>query len=441
MDNAHRLSNRFKPTGRCSVVVMVSVLVTLLGITCIDSPEREAPLPVGESPSFGPAEAGQAAKPVPTFISRLGTKRADTGSSVTETGDGGFIIAGWTEAGPGQLLDALLTRVDSLGRTIWQRRIGGSRNDLVHKAVPAQDGGIVAVGMTRSYGGGDEDILLFKVDPNGDLLWLRNLSEAGDDEGVSLTATLDGGFVIIGSTRSFGGDEIYLLKTDGEGEPLWYRRLAYGGSDEFGNFPGYGQAKSVCQASDGGFIMTANRFVNVMIIKTDWRGFEQWRESFIPGGPHYGNAATAVIESSDGGFVATGFWEHPGYEDFHAFVQKLTPRGNLVWFRYIYDLEVAYSLTESAQGGFVLAGVATLGSPYDGPWGPAAVVTDAEGNQQWVSVFPTETQGDFQQVLPTGDGGYIFAGTTSGGPGQDLLLVKTDARGIVQTTPPEPPDR
>ena len=96
---------------------------------------------------------------------------------------------------------------------------------------PTKDGGYIAVGVTKSFGKGGEDVYLVKTDSNGEFLWSKTYGGTDQDNGWSVHETPDG-FVLAGFTKSFGagGFDFYLIKTDSDGEIDWSK--TYGGEGD-----------------------------------------------------------------------------------------------------------------------------------------------------------------------------------------------------------------
>jgi hypothetical protein len=147
-----------------------------------------------------------------------GTDR-DEGSQLRLTGDGGYIVAAYTwNRGAGQS-DAWLMKLNASGDTLWTRTYGGTDYDEAYCLATTADGGYILSGQTRSFGAGDEDIWLIKTNGSGDTLWTRTFGGPNTEMAIGLEQTLDGGYVIVGYTKSFGaGDyDVYVIKTDANG--------------------------------------------------------------------------------------------------------------------------------------------------------------------------------------------------------------------------------
>jgi hypothetical protein len=176
----------------------------------------------------------------------FGGSGLDWGSSVQQTRDGGFILVGTTTSfGAG---DVWLIKTDANGNKQWEKTFGGSNVDSGWSVQQTSDGGFIIVGNTASFGARWGDVWLIKTDADGNKLWDRTFGGSDWDWGFSVQQTSDGGFILVGETTSFGAGEadVWLIKTDADGNKLWDR--TFGGSDWDWGF-------SVQQTSDGGFII------------------------------------------------------------------------------------------------------------------------------------------------------------------------------------------
>lgn len=149
-----------------------------------------------------------------------GGENYDRCSTVVETSDGGYALAGSTFSLSGDDSDFWLIKTDSNGDVEWSHTYGGTENDMANSMVLTSDEGFALFGTTGSYGDADEDSLLIKTDTDGNMQWNQTYGESGNEVGTALVETNDGRFVLGGYTTSFGdGDsDFWLVKTDEKGD-------------------------------------------------------------------------------------------------------------------------------------------------------------------------------------------------------------------------------
>ncbi len=195
----------------------------------------------------------------------------DFGRSVRQTSDGGYIITGETISFGAVSYDVYLIKTDSLGVKLWTGRYGGTSDEYAFSVQQTSDTGYIIAGYTESFGAGASDVYLIKTNSLGDTLWTRTYGDSSRDQGLSVQQTSETGYIIAGSTESFGAghSDVYLIKTNSQGDTLWTR--TYGGAlDDLGFF--------VRQTSGGGYIVAGTTLSfgsadqDVYLIKTDGNG-------------------------------------------------------------------------------------------------------------------------------------------------------------------------
>ncbi len=181
--------------------------------------------------------------------------------SVRQLSDGGFVAAGQTKSFGNGDIDAWVLRLDAAGNLMWDKSYGGLDSDLAFSIDMTSDGGFVVAGQSRSFSGGFMDAWVFKIDPAGSVVWQKAYGGRGPGAfsvALSVQSTPDSGFVVAGYTSGFGAglNDAWVFKLDSLGNPIWQR--TFGGA-------GYDLAQSVAQASNGGFIVAGYMEVQPVI--------------------------------------------------------------------------------------------------------------------------------------------------------------------------------
>ncbi|MBI4931673.1 MAG: T9SS type A sorting domain-containing protein [Bacteroidetes bacterium] len=253
----------------------------------------------------------------------LGGVADDVGSSILQTSDGGFIIAGSTMNFSAGWEDVYLIKTDGNANIVWGKSFGGINGDVASSVQQTTDGGYIIVGNTQSFGAGSYDVYLIRSDASGNSLWTKTFGGSGMDFGYSVQQTTDGGYIIAGGTYSFGagGEDVYLIKTDGNGDTLWTKTLG-GISSDVGS--------AVQQTSDGGFVIAGSTSSfsagsnDVYLIKTDGNGNSLWGKSFGGTGSDW---SSQIQQTSDGGYVISGStWSFDPF--FDIYLIKCDSNGN-----------------------------------------------------------------------------------------------------------------
>ncbi|MDD5529597.1 MAG: T9SS type A sorting domain-containing protein [bacterium] len=209
----------------------------------------------------------------------FGGEYRDYGYSVQQTSDGGYIIAGATYSFPGSTYppdrNVLLIKTNVSGNLSWYKTFGDSSYNVGNSVQQTSDGGYIITGETSSWISNYNDLYLIKTDASGNAIWKKTFGDSGYVAvGNSVKQTNDSGYIIAGNTNSFGAgsNDVYLMKTNASGNALWTRTFGASGSD-VGN--------SVQQTSDGGYIIagTTNSFgaggYDVYLVKTRVIGVEE----------------------------------------------------------------------------------------------------------------------------------------------------------------------
>ena len=177
----------------------------------------------------------------------LGADGVDRAFDVAVTDDGGFIVVGTTAMADDAPRDLYFTRVDSFGRSMWQRVYGGDGDDVARGILSVGDDGYVVTGYGSSYGAGGNDVYLIYLADDGVVEWRREIGGRSDDRGMMTVRGTDGGFMTIGSSDAGGDWNISLITTDEMGDPVAERTL---------RSPGPDRGVMIVSTADGGYLLT-----------------------------------------------------------------------------------------------------------------------------------------------------------------------------------------
>jgi hypothetical protein len=367
-----------------------------------------------------------------TFERTYGDTADDYCWSVQQTADGGYIIAGATRsfgAGDG---DVYLIKTNPRGDTLWTRTFGGANSERGNSVRQTTDGGYVIAGSTMSFGAGHDDVYLVRTNAAGDTLWTRTFGSVGYDYGSSCQQTADCGFIMTGYTKSFGNGnaDVYLIKTDADGDTLWTR--TYGDTaDDCG--------WSVQQTADGGYIIAGSTYsygageADIFLIRTDPAGDTLWTRTYGGTEDCWGSS---IHQTADGGYVIAG---GTGHAD--VYLVKTDANGDTLWTRAYGGAgdDEGRSVQQTTDSGYVIAGCT---SSWDaGGYDVYLIRTDANGDTLWTKSFGGTGLEEGYSVQQTADRGFIVAGYVwpRGTGSVDVYLVKTDSLGRVGIEEPEAP--
>jgi len=375
-------------------------------------------------------------EPPPTEWSKTyGGTNDDDASSVVQTSDGGYAMAGWTLSYGAGGSDMWLVKTDASGNMQWSRTYGGTADDYANVLVQTSDGGYALAGYTTSYGAGGADFWLIKTDSAGNLQWSKTYGGAYTDIANALIQTADGGYALAGLTAHYPNADFLLVKTDSSGNAQWTR--TYGGAN-------YEHAYALVRTVDGGYALagyTASYGAGAddfWLVKTDANGYAQWSKTY--GGTWYDDAC-ALVQTTDGGYAIAGNTVASVNSPTEFLLVKTDSAGNTQWtqtYGGAFDNN-AFALVQTLDGGYALAGHTWMGPPLN-TWDFWLVKTDAVGNAQWNKNYGGVDTDIAYALAQTNDGGYALAGyTKSFGTGNsDFWLVKVGTTGPGNNAPYTP---
>ena len=342
-------------------------------------------------------------------------------SSIALTNDSGYFFTGSLYNYSTQLADWYAMKTDSLGYKIWSKIIGGSDDDWCADGISTSDGGYIVVGTSSSFGNG-YDVQVVKLDAFGTIVWSRTYGGSGEDGGNSIRQTFDGGYIISGYIEKFGvGSDVMALKIDTVGNVQWSK--SYGG-------PGDESGSCIRQTADSGYIISGSTrsfittgFNDMFMIKLDSNGDLSWSKSYDPSIEDDIGSAKPL---SDGGFILCG--SVVGSSGLYVgYVIKTDANGNIRWSKsytipgdtYFTDISLLsdseYAICGIVQGNYEDAMICKI---------------DSSGSFKWGYNFGIFNSDYLTKVEPSFDSGIIAIGETDSLPSsRDFYMIKTDRDG------------
>jgi hypothetical protein len=227
----------------------------------------------------------------------------DLPAGIIQTSDGGYAVTGYTNVTKKDSSDIFVLKLDANGKVEWFRTIGGNLNDYPSSILQTTDGGYVVAGSTYSFGNGGEDVYVIKLDSSGNLQWTKTIGGPQDDWARWIFQTNDGGYAICGTTMSYGegGWDAYVIKL-GVSEYLLDAGAYIQWTRTFGG-ESYDYLRYILQNRNNDYILvgTTSSFgvdsSDILIVKMDSKG------NVDPG--YCGSVGEGGIEGSGGSIIKT----------------------------------------------------------------------------------------------------------------------------------------
>ena len=420
----------------------------------------------------------------------LGGSDWDYPNSIEQTTDGGYIIAGGSASnnfdvtGHHADMDYWIVKLDGSGSIQWRKSFGGTGWDEANSVKQTLDGGYVVAGRSSSNDGdvtghhevvlgnhvfSDFDYWIIKLDGNGIMQWQKSLGGISEDNPSSILQSLDGGYIVSGSTRSNDGDvtghhgatgrDVWIVKLDSSGIINWQKSLG-GTLDD--------NSASIEQTLDGGYIVagfsqsndgdvTANHgSLDVWTVKLSNNGGIQWQKSL---GGSYIDFANSIKQTNDAGYIIAGtsFCNNGDVAGHHGdttlsdyWIIKLDNNGAIQWQESLGGSRVdgATSILQTNDNGYIVAGQSESNDGdvaiHNGSTNTSdywLIKLDSNGVISWQKTLGGSGVDYANAIQQTTDGGYIVAGYSGSNDGDvtdnhgydDYWIVKlATATGITE---------
>jgi hypothetical protein len=299
----------------------------------------------------------------------------------------------------------------------WGKNFGGGGNGVAYAIRQTLDGGYLAAGATSSFFQLVRDAWVGKLGPQGEIQWQKAYGTAAGDAVYAVYPTTDGGYVIAGETYGILGI----------GRQIWVGKLYVDGEIQWQKTYGNGWARSVRQTHEGGYIVAGEREDHAWVMKLDGKGNILWQKGY---GSH-GDAVYSVQETADGGYVLAGI---TGSEESKAaWAAKLDAEGEVQWQK-VYGTghgEAAYSIQQLCDGGYIMAGITNTSA--DGNYDAWVLRLDPYGAIRWQKAYGGLKVDVAYSIGQTTDDGFVLAGITNsfGNGDYDAWVLRLDPHGEI----------
>lgn len=356
---------------------------------------------------------------------------SDVAHDVVNARNGGYVLVGSSESSGSVSPDISFVITDVSGKTRLTEQFGGTGSDVAFSVSVVDSGGYIVAGSTESFGSGGRDAYLLRLDEDGGELWSQTYGGEQDDVAYSVVETDDGGFVFCGFTESFGAGnrDLYLVTTDSDGSVAWTR--TFGGMEQ-------DIGREVIQATDGGYVVVGSSnssgrgLTDAYVIKVDAAGDLLWDAFYEGEVENKVLDAKGVRENQSGDFIVLVDHELLR-EEFGARYLSLTrfnPVGLQVDDVVLGSLEreiQPQSMDSTLSGGYVVA----CNSVEFMPPCKKVFIALFDSRLRLLSSAEVGHAEDDQAfgIHTTPGGEYVIAGATRSGatPGTtDMYLIQTD---------------
>lgn len=339
-----------------------------------------------------------------------------------------------------------ITKIDRMtGDKIWDKRFYAPWHGVTTgwaNCCDSMPGGGVVVGGAQQDTLQHIGVLLMVFDANGDTLFTRDLDAPGQDWNPFTTKrTQDGGFIIVGQTDATGFRDGFTIKTDAQGNELW--RRTYG---ELA--PQTDGMLTAVELANGDLVLGGSKFptntsMTHWLIRTNSMGIPitdaLWPVTPLGGGPHL------TLLSSGNILLASNVPYAADFDQDVFYLAVVDPADlSVIWERQ-YDsaasFQVLYAAKEVPNGDLIACGVSEAIGGFQG----VLLRTTADGDSLWLRRYfyqddvISQGVGQFYDVLPTPEGGFIATGPVYSqlnqpnppGYSQDAWVVKVDGNGCI----------
>jgi hypothetical protein len=350
------------------------------------------------------------------------------------------------------------------------KTFGGSKNDVLQSVVKTSDGGYATLGYTQSNDGDinnknneDFDFWLMKFAADDTLLWSKTYGGTNDDRGTDIITTNDGGFALLGYSKSADGDvtlnagaqDFWILKISNTGAILWQKTFGYAGADT---------GTALLQTKDNGFLVTGVLDVSasngqgnsksakhaggdIWVLKLASNGSLEWSKYF---GGSFTDIPFGVVETSDNEYIIAASSDSKDFNisnnkgSYDFWILKVASDGILVWEKSFGGSEIdePRAIVATNDGNFMIVGDTRSSnkdiSNNNGGADLWMLKISTNGILIWEKTIGATSFDVARSISKTDDHGFIIAGNSRSSDagftnqGQnDAWILKVDTSGNV----------
>ncbi len=285
----------------------------------------------------------------------LGGAKEDDGKAITRAADGSIMVLGSSKSfAKNYDRDMYVAKISLEGKLIWQQSLGGDRDEFAGGIAGTDDGGVLVVGDSNSFGNGYKDVYIAKLDKNGKVIPSHIIGGEKEDSAKALTRTSDGNMILVGHREPgrSGDTDFFVVKLDQNGKKIWAKTYGQDQADRL---------NSVTATADGGFVATGStrsygsELTDMTVMKFDTNGHIVWHKLYGFKYYEYGNAVASI---RDGGIMVAGGTNTLGKGDHSVYMIALDKSGELIW-SHVYGergKDIANAIARMDDGSMVVVG-------------------------------------------------------------------------------------
>ena len=339
----------------------------------------------------------------------------------------GWIVCGYSSSfGNGN--QVYLIKLDKLGNKQWEKNYGGAGFEMGWTIKNAGNGAFMVLGMTNSRDSLNHDILVMKLERDGEMIWEKTFGNKKYERATDLMPTADGNFLISGQRNASSTNiDNYLLKIDPDGNLIWEK--SYGDSLSQRNFYSSG-TKNGDYIVAGVHLPAGTSNTDIVLSRIDKDGNFKWTKNFGQLKDH--DIVHSLTRNRNGSYALIGYRsaDRAGFHD--ALLLQVDENGKLLMEKTYSngdDLRLMHA-EPTPDGGLIATGFTRKDISKE-IWDAVLIKFNSLGEKEWIKTFGSADKDDQGYwVVVNSDGGFTLTGYThSKGKNGDLWVIRTDAKG------------